>query len=402
MPRYSLYGRLDSRQSDDGDTSFLRINQRLRPDQLKAGEVSISQNGRMDQNGSWKTRKGYASFGPAIATGGGLVLPFNLTSAPRYPTLADSAVNSIYGSCLYSDPRASNNEYILIATNTKALLINIASGTSADITYPDSQTVDAACEVIQAFHYAFIFRNGKFAFQWDGSGIGASPTFTAVSNGAYTQPVVYSAASNATIADGIVTITANSHSVVVGDIVTVSDIGDTNLNVLTEYTVYFKDTNTFKFKADASNVTAKTISVGKRRSIGLGFTHMPAPPWAIMHQRRLWMPFYYTMTGTSGTPTVTSRNIRDEIIASDILDQNTYDQIQNQYKINSGSSDYVVALQPFAEDNMIVFARNSIHLIKGVGADLTDSTVQELTREVGCVARKSIAQVGNQIIFLSD
>jgi len=58
MPRYSLYGRLDSRQSDDGDTSFLRINQRLRPDQLKAGEVSISQNGRMDQNGSWKTRKG--------------------------------------------------------------------------------------------------------------------------------------------------------------------------------------------------------------------------------------------------------------------------------------------------------------------------------------------------------
>lgn len=399
MPRYSLYGRLDSRQSDDGDTSFLRINQRLRPDQLKSGEVAISQNGRMDQNGSWKTRKGYNSFGPAIVTGGGLVLPFNLNASP---TLSDSSVNSIYGSCLYSDPRESNKEYILIATNTKALLINVATGVSIDIAYPNSQTIDATCEVIQAFHYAFIFRDGKYAFQWDGSGIAASPAFTAVSKGLYTQPVVYSAASNATIADGIVTITATAHSVVVGDIVIVSDIGDTDLNVLTEYRVYFKEVNTFKFKADASNVTAKTISVGKRQSIGLGFTHMPAPPWAIMHQRRLWMPFYYTMTGSSGTPTVTSRNIRDEIIASDILDQNTYDQIQNQYKINSGGSDFVVALQPFAEDNMIVFSRNSIHLITGVGADLVNSSVQELTREVGCIARKSIAQVGNQVMFLSD
>jgi hypothetical protein len=114
------------------------------------------------------------------------------------------------------------------------------------------------------------------------------------------------------------------------------------------------------------------------------------------------MPFNYTINGASGNPTITSRNVKDEIIASDILDQDTYDQIQNQFKIASGGADYVVGLQPFAEDNLVVFARNSIHLIRGVGADLGNSSVQEITREVGAVARKSIIQVGNQILFLSD
>jgi hypothetical protein len=114
------------------------------------------------------------------------------------------------------------------------------------------------------------------------------------------------------------------------------------------------------------------------------------------------MPFNYTTTGTSGTPTIASRNIRDEIIASDILDEDTYDQLENQFKIASGGADYIVAMHPFADDNILVFCRNSIHLITGVSGELEDTTVKEITREVGCVARKSIAQIGNQIFFLSD
>jgi hypothetical protein len=93
--------------------------------------------------------------------------------------------------------------------------------------------------------------------------------------------------------------------------------------------------------------------------------------------------------------------VSDEIIASDIFDQNTYDQIVSQFRVASGGADYVVALQPFAEDNMVVFNRNTIHIIAGTN-NLNASQVRELTREVGCVARKSVVQVGNQIFFLSD
>jgi len=48
-----------------------------------------------------------------------------------------------------------------------------------------------------------------------------------------------------------------------------------------------------------------------------------------------------------------------------------------------------------------VFNRNSIHLISNT-TTLEGASTKLLTDEVGCVARQSIVQVGNQIIFLSD
>jgi hypothetical protein len=125
---------------------------------------------------------------------------------------------------------------------------------------------------------------------------------------------------------------------------------------------------------------------------------MPAPSWGVYHQRRLWVPYEYEPASSS----YTARNRKDEIIGSDILDSNTYDHITNQYRITAGISDYVVALEPFAEDNLLVFNRNSIHLVKGVSGALTDTSVWLITKETGCVARRSIQQVANQIIFLSD
>lgn len=475
MPRYASFGRLDSQLVDDGDTAFVRINQRLRPDQLKPTEVAVSQNGRMDLDGAWQPRRGYRNIQVNLTVGvGALTLPFTLNDGSP-PVLNDTAVNAVYGSGLYSDPNTASTEYIVLATNSKALLKNTASSASpTEVNYPTGYTVDSTCEVLQAFENLFIFRDGKVAFEWHGfvpslasakrqgnearltcsshhhvqkgdtivvagitgyTGTDPNGTFTVknvteteihydntgtnqtgwgvssatvtgqfelVPNGAYTQPVVYDTTGNTDIVDGVVTVTATAHTVEVGDKVMVSDRGSTDLNPLTEYVVSAIDVNTFSFRADAADVTDATISVGKRQSIGLGFTHMPTPPWAIYHQRRLWMPFNYTMTGTSGSPTITTRNTKDEIIASDILDQDTYDQIQNQFRIASGGADYIVGLQPFAEDNLVVFARNSIHLVRGVGADLGNAAVQEITREVGAVSRKSIVQVGNQILFLSD
>ena len=474
MPRYSSFGRFDNQQVDDGDTVFQRINSRLRPDQLKAGEVALSENGRMDVDGAWQVRKGISVFGSPITVGStALTLPFTLydnrtiasatrsvtivtvtttaahgftsntlvsivglngtlaTSSNRLitstgsttftfvmpgltgsetysgsgvagaPILDDTAINNVYGSCLFSDPASNNTEYIALATNTKVRLIKISDASVTEIAYPAAVALSEDVNLIQAFNYLFIFRNGLTALEWNGDF--AAPTFALVDNGAYTQPAIFQAANNAVISSGIVTITATAHTVEVGDLVRISDKGTTGLNSLEQYLVYETTANTFLFKADAPNTSSPaTVAVGKRQSIGLGFTHMPCPEYAIYHQRRLFMPFRFLSTGSSGSPTITARNVADEIIVSDILDQNTYDQIQNQFRIASGSADFTVALQPFAEDNLIVFNRNSIHLISGVGADLGNSVVREITREVGCCSRKSIAQVGNKIMFLSD
>ena len=89
-------------------------------------------------------------------------------------------------------------------------------------------------------------------------------------------------------------------------------------------------------------------------------------------------------------------------MASDILDFNTMDQISNQFKPSSGQSDYLVALKPFTQDSIVAFFRKSIHLMSGVSGSLADVSTNLVTDEIGCSARKSVVQVANQILFLSD
>ena len=137
----------------------------------------------------------------------------------------------------------------------------------------------------------------------------------------------------------------------------------------------------------------------KRVSVGLGFSHMPAPPYATYHQRRLVMPFRYSVDTLPGQ--YTYRKILDEVIISDILDSDSYDEIYAQYRFNAGTADFTVGLHSFSDDSLLVFNRNSIHTVQNT-VNLQGSVAKLLTNEVGCVARKSIIQVGNQVIFLSD
>jgi hypothetical protein len=58
MSRYDTYTSKDDVIREDLDIGFKGFNNRLRPDQLTAGILFDSQNGRMAQNGEWQTRKG--------------------------------------------------------------------------------------------------------------------------------------------------------------------------------------------------------------------------------------------------------------------------------------------------------------------------------------------------------
>jgi len=144
------------------------------------------------------------------------------------------------------------------------------------------------------------------------------------------------------------------------------------------------------------------IEFGGRFSVGGGFIHQPAPPWGVYFQRRLWVPFYYAPAGTFSSPTYTDRKITDEIAVSDILDSHTFDQIANQFRITGGTTDYLVGMQGFYDDNLVVLNRNSLHIINGTGGSLNDTKVTQLTTEVGCLARKSVVMKGNAMMFLSD
>ncbi len=320
------------------------------------------------------------------------------TATVKFGILNDTAVNAIYGSTSYSDPNNNASQYIIIATNAKAVAINITTGVETDIAYPSLVTVSQSVDMIQAFNKIFIFRNGQTALEWNGSFSG-TPAFTKVASGTFTQPVQLSG--TITTSNGICTVdTSASHNLTTGDTVHVESKAGSNLEVGESYVVTVVDSDTFTIFVQHPNETnTPNVIFQQSVSVGLGFTHMPAPPFAVYHQRRLAMPFRFTVDASSDS--FTSRGILDEVILSEPLNDETYDQVYAQFRFNAGTSDFIVGLHSFAEDVLLVFNRNSIHTIEGTTV-LSTSKTRLLTDEVGCVARKSIVQVGSRVIFLSD
>lgn len=230
-----------------------------------------------------------------------------------------------------------------------------------------------------------------------------SPGFQLVKSGGFSQPTNLNPIS-IDILDGKATAAFASASDMngtkIGATIEIENPGNSPLIAGEDYVIAERTENpaTLSFYVqheDASNVQG--VIFQQHTSVGLGFTHMPAPEYAAYHQRRLVMPFKYTVDNAVNT--FTYRKILDEIIVSDILDSNTYDQVFGQYRFNAGAADYNVGLHSFSDDNLLVFNRNSIHLVNGAGAD---AVVKLITNEVGCVARQSIVQVGNNVLFLSD
>ncbi len=287
-----------------------------------------------------------------------------------------------------------------LASGEKVTISNL-TGSDLDPTPNGSFTISglgAADGSDTATKFRFALTGGDTTFTITSNPIVATD-FTKVASGTYTQPVQIS--STVTTSAGKMTVVAGSaHNLSTGDKVIVEDKAGSNLANGEEYIVTVVDSTNFTiFVQHANESNTPNVIFQQRVSVGLGFTHMPAPPFATYHQRRLVMPFQFSVDASSNS--FTTRNIQDEIIASDILDTDTYDQVYAQYRFNAGTSDFVVGLHSFAEDRLLVFNRNSIHIVANT-TDLQSASTQVLTDEVGCVARQSIEQVGNQVIFLSD
>lgn len=105
------------------------------------------------------------------------------------------------------------------------------------------------------------------------------------------------------------------------------------------------------------------------------------------------------------TPTQTVTGAQT-VVMSDLLAPNNITPVDGTYGggefyMNQGAADWTVGFSPWLEHQLIVFNRRSIHLISNVHAT---SIAEKDTVETryGCVARRSIAQGGGYIFFLSD
>jgi hypothetical protein len=535
------------------------MNARLRPNQLKPGEVALSKNGRMNDDGTWQPRKGLSTLFGSITSGAdSILLPYIVQSASRSSgvvsivlndapglsfipgdnitvknidssvdgthalstvnfttktltfanagsdatfsvqdesasntsvctvgntivtelnfTLNDDGVNAVYGSAVYSDASSNSDDFIFSATNNICVIVRLKDTALFKCRYEGGgETVDAPVGMSQGFDKMFIFREGKTAlsaspslnqigissaaqsgqvitvntsanhgrvvgdfvtltnlgnwatnpndcyqivsaptatqftvemassqtatFNVSGASVEYFEDFTRVSNGTYTAPV-YLTDSNVSTSDGVVTMNIGSgHNLTEGDQLVIRG-ATTPIDLYLGKKVVVTSTPSttqFTFNLGVVDVNSKSITVSKQLAIGKGFIHMPSAPWGEFHQRRLWVPYWY-----SSDVSPQDRNIRDELIASDIFDENTHDRIGNQFRASAGQSDYLVGLKGFTQDSIVVFNRKSIHLMTGVSGSLSDVSTNVVTTEIGASARKSIVQVANKILFLSD
>jgi hypothetical protein len=259
------------------------------------------------------------------------------------------------------------------------------------------------------------------SFTFVASGISTSTTFvttvatmtdgfTLSPGGAYTQPQTFvSSGNNVTVSSGLVSLTITGNlTIFAGDVVVIYEttIPEFTAIVGKQFQVTSSSTTNIKFLAPVANISASgstgQVEFGGRFTEGGGFMHQPGAPWATYFQRRLFVPFYYSQSGTFSVPVYTSRKISDEIAVSDLLDTTTFDQIENQFRITGGTADYVVAMHGFYDDSLVVLNRNSIHLVARTQGSLSDTVVKELTGEVGCLARKTVVMQANNMLFLAD
>ena len=92
----------------------------------------------------------------------------------------------------------------------------------------------------------------------------------------------------------------------------------------------------------------------------------------------------------------------DYLAVSDVLDPLHYSPILNEFKLNTGSNDRVVALYPFNATTLLVFKERSVLAVENLYGDLSTTRLTEVTREFGCVSQASIAGTGSDVIFLSQ
>jgi len=435
--------------------------------------------GNVEMNGDFSLT--VASANTLTYSVAGLTCISDQTGTLSTTPINDAANVNVRASCLFSDPNTNNAESIVLALDTKAILVDLDGYTTQDIEYPEGQSLTEDTEMIQAFDRVFLFRDGFQAFEWFPNGrqiesasqagtttvtmrvkdhgltvgdsivvsglTGGTPAngpftvlavtdkdvftytfttsqtvtfgvtagvlkagFTLVPGGAYTQPQIFTTVGNdGSVSGGVVSLTVTGNTTIVaGDTIVIYETTVPEFSAISgkSFEVLSATTTNISFIAPVANLATLggglQVEFGGRFSVGGGFIHQPAPPWGIYFQRRLWVPFYYDPAGTYNVPTYTNRNITDEIAVSDILDSHTFDQIANQFRITGGTADYVVAMQGFYDDKLVVLNRNSLHLISGTTGSLNDTRVTALTTEVGCLAKKSVVMKGNAMFFLSD
>ncbi len=127
------------------------------------------------------------------------------------------------------------------------------------------------------------------------------------------------------------------------------------------------------------------VSLGKPDKDAPGFLQ-PTPPaeFGIVMADRLFVPVS-----------------RDEVGWSDVLDFGKFDLTLNTQRFNQGEDDAIVALAPYQDRRLVVFKEDSIYFLENIGGDMSAVSINKLPGRVGCLARRSVVEIGQDLAWLA-
>ena len=98
-----------------------------------------------------------------------------------------------------------------------------------------------------------------------------------------------------------------------------------------------------------------------------------------------------------------TQSLRDYVYFSNTLAPQTWDRTLNLFKVRSGNGGKVTWLKMFKNSELIIYKNDSIFVLNMTGATpLTDWIVQPLATSIGCTAGRTVADIGNDQIFLAN
>lgn len=374
---------MPSQQQVESDNSYTGFASRLDPANLPPGILQAAQNVRL-QRGIAQPRKGCQR-------------------------LTDSTLNSLtmVGSGVWIDSLGRDNIVLVFSDRMylyRPAQIGYPENTIGPYFYPTGRFVSAniVVEPIQALDKIVIFRG-----QYDDTEYTATISNAAITNGA----------------TGTITVTTSiAHGYATGNEVTVrqslfnaesSTDGNYVITVVTPTTFTFQWTNTTGSTFQAhTNHGPCTARRGKPPLIWDSETTQfiaadqkyvnPSSGTALTGITNSLPPaefgFYYQNR-------VVSKYTNHQLVVSDILSFAT-DVRFNAFTINQGGNDIIVGCLPWIENQFLVFMRNSIYMaFLDPRLDITQtdkSQITVVTTELGCLARRTIVNAGQYVMFLSS
>jgi hypothetical protein len=411
MARFQPFGRRDDPSLEEGDDVFTGFRSRVQPAALPPGLARYLGNMRCDR-GTLRPRKGTKAISTALTLANpAIVLDFTLPTATGIYEVYDDQVR---GSAVIATP--GNVEGVILAATDSAYAYGAAFATLdltnaadavvtdsdghtielyhpavastqpiAEIAYPAGETVEAtdACHLEQFLNQVYLFRGYQTADAFSLTGITRSSTTA--------------------------TATADDpHGRTTGDWVDVQGADDDEYNGIFQITVTNATQFTYTVTGTPATPTTGTLTARPCKPVlswdmdpnnafvvvpsgyhptGGTKIRMPAAAWGIHFNRRWILPY-------GKAPT--------EHILGDFGEAATFDTQYAQLRILPGGIDWMVGALPYQLLRYLVLYRKSVHQVELSNTTGTPVAIREITRAFGCAARKSIANCGDVILWLSD